>query len=157
MSSFSRTRGGDPTKLKPIETWSVFFPHTRGWSRGIMNAKAENVVFPAHAGVILNDRNYLQMNTCFSRTRGGDPERTSHFRVCWEFFPHTRGWSSRICGRLTEYLVFPAHAGVIPILEAPDYEVPGFSRTRGSDPTDANFDSIFKMFFLHMQGWSWTC
>ena len=48
--------------------------------------------------------------------------------------------------------VFPAHAGVILMVFHHLHKEHCFSCTRGSDPTDANFDSIFKMFFLHMQG-----
>ena len=48
-------------------------------------------VFPAHAGVILEDLKATGVNARFSRTRGGDPQLTRDYEDKERFFPHTRG------------------------------------------------------------------
>ena len=53
MVCFSRTRGGDP--------------------RRVVDVLKNELVFPAHAGVILTRGRLMALGICFSRTRGGDP------------------------------------------------------------------------------------
>ena len=48
-------------------------------------------VFPAHAGVILEENARQYSKTRFSRTRGGDPSEDQTVKVAGKFFPHTRG------------------------------------------------------------------
>lgn len=70
------------------------------------------------------------------------------------FFPHTRGWSCNGHTNAKPYIVFPAHAGVIP--DEYIYVVRGacFSRTRGGDPTTYAIMMITERFFPHTRGWS---
>ena len=72
------------------------------------------VLFPAHAGVILLQPTIANVNSTFPRTRGGDPVR--------ELF-------SKLISNL-----FPAHAGVIPYQTTLEEVAAAFPRTRGGDP-----------------------
>ena len=71
-------------------------------------------LFPAYAGVILeNGKNTCQTQP-FPRIRGGDPKH------------------SRLYGSANE--LFPAYAGVIPVLCPGLIFFPAFPRIRGGDP-----------------------
>ena len=48
-------------------------------------------LFPAHAGVILYEKNGQPMEKPFPRTRGGDPFINRDFGKVSDFSPHTRG------------------------------------------------------------------
>ena len=134
LNSFSRTRGGDPIIYRARVCLHMFFPHTRGWSRLDAAGTSFLPVFPAHAGVILYLYQWPPTHKRFSRTRGGDPDTTRASLSAPRFFPHTRGWSRNPSLDMGTVLVFPAHAGVIPVLSANRSDSSGFSRTRGGDP-----------------------
>ena len=51
----------------------------------------ENSLFPAHAGVILQDWRILHRLAAFPRTRGGDPHAQDPEERYACFSPHTRG------------------------------------------------------------------
>ena len=133
---FSRTRGGDPSRISFKVSGDRFFPHTRGWSRIFKNQATYAGVFPAHAGVILRRLQKDYALPCFSRTRGGDPRFISNPSLFPSFFPHTRGWSRCNLGAMKKARVFPAHAGVIPNPSSKAWSEVSFSRTRGGDPTN---------------------
>ena len=67
-------RGGDPY----ISPWALFpswsFPHARGWSPPFSRICTIFLVFPACAGVILEDEKLLRRYDSLSRMRGGDPK-----------------------------------------------------------------------------------
>ncbi len=68
------------------------FPRTRGGDPHDLRANLlRQVLFPAHAGVIL--RICLKVNTfaSFPRTRGGDPYERQGLASDRDFSPHTRG------------------------------------------------------------------
>ena len=50
-----------------------------------------DVVFPAHAGVILLAISFIPETNSFPRTRGGDPKEATCQRETDLFSPHTRG------------------------------------------------------------------
>ena len=51
----------------------------------------EQLLFPAHAGVIPEGMAKKELNLPFPRPRGGDPRRTAFDGVGWCFSPPTRG------------------------------------------------------------------
>ena len=76
LGSFSRTRGGDPPDIEYKSKIGMFFPHTRVWSHLLTRSLPDWWVFPAHAGVILVNMEKQKRFTCFSRTRGCDPNHS---------------------------------------------------------------------------------
>ena len=72
----------------------------------------------------------------FPRTRGGDPGGFTHGGSIAGFSPHTRG-----CSQMQEqagkyWVLFPAHAGVIPAVRCCRAGKTAFPRTRGGDPKE---------------------
>ena len=90
---FSRIRGGDPVTFRLVTDYSLFFPHTRGWSRCSQHPCHFGRFFPAEAGVILTRLTFPYWVKCFSRTRGGDSTIEDNKKETSKFFPHMRGWS----------------------------------------------------------------
>ena len=135
---FSRTRGGDPMIMTINDHEGEFFPHTRGWSYARRFKCCNPYVFPAHAGVILIEADWVWLLHCFSRRRGGDPSIFSNFSLSMEFFPHTRGWSYPGYRNWTGFHVY-------------------FSRRRGGDPVDTSTSWTIPLFFPQTRGWSYRC
>ena len=106
----------------------------RGWSHIGSGWGYGKKVFPAHAGVIPVST-ISSINICrISRTCGGDPKNVDFSKTRTPYFPHMRGWSQGVVWWHSWILVFPAHAGVIPI-------------------NKASF-SLRAKYFPHMRGWS---
>ena len=49
------------------------------------------ILFPAHAGVILNPLKESISRLAIPRTRGGDPQSTAPEKIETSYSPHTRG------------------------------------------------------------------
>ena len=48
-------------------------------------------LFPACAGVILEQKAYERWESSFPRMCGGDPQKKKEFRKYYDFSPHVRG------------------------------------------------------------------
>ena len=94
---------------------TMYSPHTRGWSLHEPVNQAEKKVFPAHAGVVPRQGDATVASRCIPRTRGGGPGEPKKEERLSRYSPHTRGWSPLICAWCGEDIVFPAHAGVVPV------------------------------------------
>ena len=89
-------------------------------------------LFPAYAGVILND--FVQNNffCSFPRIRGGDPAE-----------PVTLPMTGAL---------FPAYAGVIPNFQQFNKFSTTFPRIRGGDPTNDERRTFYAFFSPHTRG-----
>ena len=155
LTSFSRTRGGDPgLEYRSFEHFT-FFPHSRGWSRLTQEIADAIQVFPALAGVILGLLNLWRYLCRFSRTRGGDPSWPIFVHRMVMFFPHSRGWSRYYWTGVHHRRVFPALAGVILDVNEIWKKKVRFSRTRGGDPKYGPLVGQPFEFFPHSRGWSY--
>ena len=150
----SRMRGGDPKY--PIHTpkHPRSFPHARGWSHIIFNNHFLKIVFPACAGVIpvynLTGVHPLRL----SRMRGGDPcYAVRCYELPWSF-PHARGWSRQQNKAAQTRTVFPACAGVIPLIKHTQRVLQSLSRMRGGDPLFSFLQKAHYQSFPHARGWS---
>ena len=70
----------------------------------------------------------------FPRTRGGDPRDFVFHDGFITFSPHTRGCSYAFRGGRSIRCLFPAYAGVIPMLYSKPLNSVSFPRIRGGDP-----------------------
>ena len=154
-SRFSRTCGGDPISMTDRDLDTLFFPHSRRWSRFKRGYICHRWVFPAHAGVIPDKAWQWCLRLSFSRTRGGDPRQTQMLVFALWFFPHMRGWSRSRRPEESTQEVFPAYAGVILSFKISLRRLVGFSRTRGGDPDPTEGFVVARKLFPHMRGWSW--
>ena len=72
------------------------------------------------------------------------------------FSPHTRGCSQTFDPFLEELFVFPAYAGMFPVMGWPSIVTPGFPRIRGDVPT-VNFAGLLGVAFSpHTRGCSYS-
>ena len=106
----------------------------RGWSQFLCVCLCLLVVFPAGAGVILVPQKPGRAVWGFPRRCGGDPIDSKKAELEELFSPQVRGWSHlrvilTLCGA-----VFPAGAGVIPLIHAVQGENGCFPRRCGGDP-----------------------
>ena len=127
----------------------------RGWSWNIKFNTQIILVLPAHAGVILKNTFYANIELGITRTCGGDP-------ACWEpiitlskYYPHMRGWSSLYCYQTDFKRVLPAHAGVILSQRWVKTDNKCITRTCGGDPTIYERPLFAVKYYPHMRGWSW--
>ena len=111
---------------------------------------------------------------CFPRTRGDGPAQNNWDSNAQRFSPHTRGWSGTftVLGRDFKFSphtrgwsparqsteanphVFPAHAGMVPILKRCFSGCSSFPRTRGDGPYGKSPEDVEKAFSPHTRGWS---
>ena len=127
----------------------------RGWSCNNKGEYIEQVVFPAHAGVIPLPTWVSPAIGCISRTCGGDPISFQNCLNFIEYFPHMRGWSRYYMSIKRKRKVFPAHAGVIPDATGVIDPITGISRTCGGDPYLFFYAVCIFEYFPHMRGWSY--
>ena len=95
----------------------------------------DEILFPAHAGVILWMIFFRSYQYAVPRTRGGDPHERRQVGAC--AVPRTRGGDPY--GATLEYSadnLFPAHAGVILSWERRSPPAIPVPRTRGGDPNN---------------------
>ena len=88
---FPRTRGGVSYTDIHNKDNTEFSPHTRGCFPASEKAENKEVVFPAHAGVFLQERILETDKLGFPRTRGGVSLEKSRVEIKGVFSPHTRG------------------------------------------------------------------
>ena len=151
---FPRTRGDGPWHPDWTRAAFRFSPHTRGWS-GAINFQIHRVsVFPAHAGMVPPSRGTVCATRGFPRTRGDGPKAPRGRTPVARFSPHTRGWSQSYKGHGQAYIVFPAHAGMVPPLKEKPGSGSSFPRTRGDGPNPRNCPSGQYPFSPHTRGWS---
>ena len=132
--SFPRRCGGDPSFFAFVSVYWLFSPQVRGWSWFLKNLDVRYGVFPAGAGVIPSIQWNRLCRTGFPRRCGGDPIDSKKAELEELFSPQVRGWSHlrvilTLCGA-----VFPAGAGVIPLIHAVQGENGCFPRRCGGDP-----------------------
>ena len=74
VTSYTRTRGDDPSlsSIRYILRW--LYPHTRGWSCACYVVELIYSVIPAHAGMIPKAYLDFENQTSYTRTRGDDPK-----------------------------------------------------------------------------------
>ncbi|SQH27577.1 Domain of uncharacterised function (DUF2825) [Arcanobacterium haemolyticum] len=119
MVTLPRTRGGISTsRLRPpwIRTSS---PHTRGYFLPFTQSLFTYALFPAHAGVFLDNPGKKDVSFALPRTRGGiSPHRLCQAPRC-SSSPHTRGYFhfAHVSDEMEP--LFPAHAGVFPAVHVP--------------------------------------
>ena len=96
--------------------------------------KAFDLLFPAHAGVILLFPLPFPSSFSFPRTCGGDPGYYTSEWMQKLFSPHTRGCPRAWAERWGSTALFPAYAGVILVQQPLRCCHPPFPRIRGGDP-----------------------
>ena len=129
--SLPRARGGISAVCCPHFCSLDSSPRTRGYFPGSGSAPFLCLLFPAHAGVFPQFRVRLHFVFALPRARGGisivqrviGPELVSS--------PRTRGYFREVCFHFGSYRLFPAHAGVFPVLSWDHNPADSLPRARG--------------------------
>ena len=132
---FPRSRGDVPSFENSRALPNTFSPLTRGCSSLYPAKRNSRTVFPAHAGMFpvidLEPGHLLR----FPRSRGDVPHCTQPNGTHEPFSPLTRGCSpSSTLNQVTCY-VFPAHAGMFPVVTVEEQNGTSFPRSRGDVPS----------------------
>ena len=130
-SGLPRIRGGVSRARFCACRQAASSPHTRGCFHQTAGKGRKGIVFPAYAGVFLTRRALMRFSSGLPRIRGGVSLLSARARACSWSSPHTRGCFCS-CSRLRcQMKVFPAYAGVFPML---------FSK---NEKADRAFDRLF--------------
>ena len=151
---FPRVRGDVPTLLTRCKPHLPFSPRARGCSLRETYPHVYDAVFPACAGMFLQNRTPGQPQICFPRVRGdvpcvkflagNDPLFSPRARGCsgvWDcsqwvlgFSPRARGCSDSAAPQIPAVEVFPACAGMFLYTTASVIVFTCFPRVRGDVP-----------------------
>ena len=91
-------------------------------------------VFPAHAGMFLEELVENMLGLCFPRARGDVPVKPGTMSITSPFSPRTRRCSYPACAQSLSTTVFPAHAGMFLRYRPAGANHQGFPRARGDVP-----------------------
>ena len=97
---FPRMRGDVPRKVPQWKPKTTFSPHARGCSSPEAAKLLRAYVFPACAGMFLEDVHGKAIFPRFPRMRGDVPVRSMIPAWAWGFSPHARGCSGVAVRRL---------------------------------------------------------
>ena len=126
-----RARGGISIPVPRETTQGGSSPRTRGYFLGRQGHARRRTLFPAHAGVFPEIHMIHNHMAPLPRARGGisivqrviGPELVSS--------PRTRGYFREVCFHFGSYRLFPAHAGVFPVLSWDHNPADSLPRARG--------------------------
>ena len=133
----------------------MFSPRTRGCSWWLTCATTFAKVFPAHAGMFLEDTPSEMVRLGFPRARGDVPVRTSPAGNGGGFSPRTRGCSESALMLAPWIAVFPAHAGMFLFSHLCSVQLLSFPRARGDVPHNRVRVHIGRTFSPRTRGCSW--
>ena len=116
--SSPRSRGDGP-QTKYI-SWFVdwFSPLTWGWSRKEVLSIHNQLVLPAHVGMVPHHTTRGSAESRSPRSRGDGPAPVKHGQPSNQFSPLTWGWSRLYAPRRTRSVVLPAHVGMVQLLHS---------------------------------------
>ena len=112
-----------------------FSPRERGCSGQRPVWAALDQVFPARAGMFRVMMSGRLTRGSFPRASGDVPQISDQLNVRREFSPRERGCSRHRASRNRQHTVFPARAGMFPIVWGEAFDSGGFPRASGDVPT----------------------
>ena len=132
--SFPRVCGDVPRVGGRCARKRLFSPRMRGCSAANGKTVYRNAVFPAYAGMFLRPVSSASTGPCFPRVCGEVPDYRRDRAVAITFSPRMRGCSLDSTREQLDQLVFPAYAGMFPLLDTPRQKWYGFPRVCGDVP-----------------------
>ncbi|RLV78526.1 putative secreted protein [Streptomyces rapamycinicus NRRL 5491] len=149
-----RTRGDGPCLAMSMRSVGFCSPHPRGWSLRGAAAERGQSLLPAPAGMVLRASPRATTSRSAPRTRGDGPTTGAAAGGLGSCSPHPRGWSPPPPSDLSNYLLLPAPAGMVPAVACtwvPPLPAP---RTRGDGPAYATWEDVLFDCSPHPRGWS---
>ena len=133
---------------------STASPHTRGWTRRMLERVQGRAGFPAHAGMDPHPDGGGGGGPWLPRTRGDGPSRFKTREHRSTASPHTRGWTAGGLVRQWRGYGFPAHAGMDPADAVVRHRGHRLPRTRGDGPRATDPDPAGTPASPHTRGWT---
>ncbi len=145
-------RGDRPVSPSRQRILSGFTPHARGSTFLDTLSASGQGVYPACAGI---DLDILVLPSSFSRLprmRGDRPKMDLSHGTAWRFTPHARGSTSKKTATDRYKAVYPACAGIDPILLIDRWYDSRLPRMRGDRPSVYPLDTGDNGFTPHARG-----
>ena len=154
LGGFPRVRGDVPLVCWGHLRHERFSPRARGCSgRGFIQLTGRNV-FPACAGMFPQLMRSHSRITSFPRVRGDVPLSKVALTPDYEFSPRARGCSPAEAHEIGGVKVFPACAGMFPVVATPPTRAISFPRVRGDVPFGSTRVTEFTLFSPRARGCS---
>ncbi len=113
---------------------NLFTPHARGSTWSFLGKDMGATVYPACAGIDLLKEKIKEIFDCLPRMRGDRPVFRKRSQRMPEFTPHARGSTSNRGIAVSTSAVYPACAGIDPILRVAPIHTSSLPRMRGDRP-----------------------
>ena len=145
-------RGDPPQYIAPhfFDAWST--PHARGSTFQKLMDLATEPVYPACAGIHLLLLPYFLYITCLPRMRGDPPYGDLHNSTRCKSTPHARGSTPPAPQPALRQTVYPACAGIHPVLVFGFFTVRCLPRMRGDPPMINSYTKIALTSTPHARG-----
>ncbi len=130
----------------------AFTPHARGSTVLVPFRRAAAAVYPACAGIDPNLLKFFMRLGCLPRMRGDRPMKKGRREFSAPFTPHARGSTVTCIDTSLLTPVYPACAGIDPILQTRHPRSKGLPRMRGDRPGIHRQDAARDMFTPHARG-----
>ncbi len=147
-----RMRGDRPSLPIVVLAISLFTPHARGSTAIFPFLPPEVVVYPACAGIDLEHHTPYAIHHRLPRMRGDRPPSPRRRRLRLTFTPHARGSTVLTSRQELAYLVYPACAGIDPLIFFLGLLVLRLPRMRGDRPLSPICFISLQAFTPHARG-----
>ena len=127
-------RGDQPLKLKVQDLYQRFTPHARGSTRSCGKAAGIFCIYPACAGLNLCRSSAMVLFSNLPRMRGDQPASGTDRADMPAFTPHARGSTQIVKLHPFRVQIYPACAGISPILQMTLRLSLHLPRMRGDQP-----------------------
>ena len=149
-----RTRGDGPTTQPSGKGTQADSPHPRGWTVDALRRQADDLGFPAPAGMDPGRAAAHVGDRRIPRTRGDGPVLAHQWRSALADSPHPRGWTRRARQRAESGAGFPAPAGMDRLLLVASLVLFRIPRTRGDGPMRGKSAAAGRSDSPHPRGWT---
>ncbi len=133
-SCLPRMRGDRPISKYSSGVIAPFTPHARGSTAYLIPSISSISVYPACAGIDRSPRRKLRLSGSLPRMRGDRPYQSIKHSPTSAFTPHARGSTFNYQKMFMVLFVYPACAGIDPLLLDANLLMAGLPRMRGDRP-----------------------
>ncbi len=132
-----RASGDGPVRWSAELTTRECSPRERGWSQRADVVAERDLVFPARAGMVPNDRTRERTSGSVPRASGDGPGWTLIPPAAEPCSPRERGWSRGVAECGSVHGVFPARAGMVRLRRGPRRRAARVPRASGDGPSSS--------------------
>ncbi len=145
-------RGDRPALDFFVGVLGEFTPHARGSTESVKLFAWSFRVYPACAGIDLYGDVLVWKQASLPRMRGDRPRHAKQWKRRCLFTPHARGSTPKGREFLRSLIVYPACAGIDPMLGRRKIDEDGLPRMRGDRPSLQPIHTVCLAFTPHARG-----